>query len=184
VGKDQPQKPVEEIYEAFLKYPNLPILKHRQVLVDAILQGVRDGLFGVKIGDQTFFQTTPGQVGPDALLVRHPQTAPKTSPPPPTPAAQQPPPPPAQQMPPPTPHDTSPVRTIHTYTLRAAIPWDRLSAVVHGVLSPLKQDGAELTIELRLHAHSPLGIKLSTLEHKVRETLRQINAQIFEQTED
>ncbi|MCX8091093.1 MAG: hypothetical protein N3I86_09220 [Verrucomicrobiae bacterium] len=68
-----------------------------------------------------------------------------------------------------------------TYRLRARVPWDKLSDFVRGVVTPLHQDGAELklSVEVSLEARSqPGGFKKATLDQKVRETLRQIGAQI------
>lgn len=71
-----------------------------------------------------------------------------------------------------------------TYTLRARIPWDKLSDFVRGVVNPLRQDGAELEVEVSLRANSqPGGFKKSTLDQKVRETLQQIGAEIEEESE-
>jgi len=77
-----------------------------------------------------------------------------------------------------------PPPTAHTYSLRARIPWDKLSDFVRGVVNPLRQDGAELEVEVSLRAQSqPGGFKKSTLEQKVRETLQQIGAEIREERE-
>jgi hypothetical protein len=75
--------------------------------------------------------------------------------------------------------------TVHTYTLRARIPWDKLSDFVRGVVTPLRQDGAELEVEVSLRAQSqPGGFKKSTMEQKVRETLLQIGAKIEDEREE
>lgn len=46
---------------------------------------------------------------------------------------------------------------------------------------PLRQDGAEVKVEIRVEARSERGIKESTLEQKIRETLLQIDAMILEE---
>jgi hypothetical protein len=81
---------------------------------------------------------------------------------------------------PPPPPPSAP--TAQTYTLRTRIPWDKFSDFVRGVVTPLRQDGAELEVEVSLRARSqPGGFKKSTLEQQVRETLQQIGAEIKEE---
>jgi hypothetical protein len=47
---------------------------------------------------------------------------------------------------------------------------------------PLHSDGAELDVEVLVQARSESGgIKPTTLEHKVKETLRQIGAEVVEE---
>lgn len=76
-------------------------------------------------------------------------------------------------------------KAAQTYALRARIPWDKLSDFVRGVVNPLRQDGAELEVEVSLRATSqPGGFKKSTLEQKVRETLQQIGAKIEDEREE
>ncbi|MDW8071920.1 MAG: hypothetical protein RMK79_10660, partial [Anaerolineae bacterium] len=61
------------------------------------------------------------------------------------------------------------------------VPWDKLSDIVRGVLLPLQGDGAALRVELRVEAESAEGLKPTTLEQKVMETLRQIGAEVLEE---
>jgi hypothetical protein len=62
------------------------------------------------------------------------------------------------------------------------VPWDKLSDFVRGVIVPLRNDGAALEVEVYIQARSESGgIKPATLEHKVKETLRQIGAEIVEE---
>ncbi|MEN3027080.1 MAG: hypothetical protein ABDH31_05150, partial [Chlorobiota bacterium] len=72
----------------------------------------------------------------------------------------------------------SPPTILLEYKLEAIVPWDRLSDFVRGVVMPLRQAGAEITLRIQLNARSQDGIKQEILEHKVRETLRQIGAKI------
>lgn len=164
--ENEKEKSVEEIHEAFLKYPHLPMLESKEVLLEAVAQGVRDGIFGVRIGDRTVFKEplSPSQAGADTVVVRESKVVPSTSPPssPPSP-------------PPPSPG------TVRVYELHASVPWDRLSGFVRGVLSPLRQDGAELYVEVIVRASSEGGIKQATIEQKVQETLEQIGARIIKE---
>ena len=50
---------------------------------------------------------------------------------------------------------------------------------------PLRNDGAELEVEVSLEARSESGgIKPQTLEQKVKETLTQIQAKVLEERRD
>ncbi|HWP30251.1 MAG TPA: hypothetical protein VNK96_00785 [Fimbriimonadales bacterium] len=183
--EDEGEKPLEEIYEAFLKYPNLPMLESKHVLLEAIVQGVREGIFGVRVGDRVFFQESisSSQIGMDAVLVR--EKAEMLTPSGPVPGAGVAPPPtgvrePPVEITPPPPTE----KTIKVYRLHASIPWERLSDFVRGVVTPLRQDGAEIAVEVILEAKAENGFKDNTIEHKVRETLRQIDATIVEEKDE
>lgn len=189
---EETEKPLKEIYEMFLKYPHLPLLEGEHVLRQAVSQGVRDGLFGLRIGDRVYFQKpTPSFTLEDATLVRKEAieieepgqlearergeeragvgVAPGAEaggetavPEPGTPAAAK-------------------AKGARSVTLRVRVPWDKMSDFLRGVLMPLHQDGADLQIEVLLQAHSEGGIQKRTVEEKVKETLKQINAEVEEE---
>ena len=178
---DEKEKPVEEIYETFLRYPNLPVLESEQVLLEAIVQGVQEGVFGVRIGEQVYFKEriAPSQLEEGAVLVRDPQV---TSPPP---AAERPAESPVVELLPgglreavaaEASYAAPSARPVITYRLKVNLPWDKLSEFVRGVVTPLHSEGAELTVEIELEARSASGIRPATLDQKVRETLKQIGA--------
>ncbi|MDZ7295829.1 MAG: DUF499 domain-containing protein [candidate division KSB1 bacterium] len=185
LNEAEQEKPVDEIYEAFLRYPNLPMLERKEVLLEAMAQGAQEGTFGVRIGERVFFRERPSlsESGAEAILVREPgvpdqpssgttgEEQPGTQP---TPKV-------AEGGGEPTQPAAMTTRTIHAYHLQATIPWDKFSEFVRGVVMPLRQDEAELKIEVRLEARAEGGIKQSTLEQKVRETLRQIGATNLEE---
>lgn len=182
---EEDEKSLSEIHEAFLRYPNLPMLENKQVLLEAIAQGVEEGTFGVRIGERVFYREKLSLSDTDAsaILVRW-QGVSSPSPPEttrmgggqaaPVPVVVE----SDRERTPPAMGTTEPVE----YYLRAAIPWDKFSEFVRGVVMPLRQDGAELKVEVILEARAEGGIKQSTLEQKVRETLRQIGATIREET--
>jgi len=161
------------------------MLESKQVLLEAVAKGVQEGVFGVRIGERTFYKEplSLDQMGSDAVLVREPAelsdvggevkgTETDVV---------------VQELQRPghplgtTGYPSGGEKTVESYTLRATIPWDRLSDFVRGVVMPLRQDGAQLEVEVRLKAQSAAGIKLTTLEQKVRETLRQIGAIVIEE---
>ncbi len=179
---DEAEKPVEEIVEAFLKYPGLPILSDKRVVYEAIAQGVRDGLFGVRIGDRAYFKEpiSPSAVESDAVLVREvavpADERPAIEPAEGAPAVGEGP------LPGPVPAP-SPQPGVQMYTLRVKVPWDKFSDFVRGVVMPLHGESTELDIEVLLRARAqPGGFKKTTLEHKVKETLQQIGAKVLDES--
>lgn len=70
----------------------------------------------------------------------------------------------------------------HQVKIVARVPWDKLSDFMSGVLLPLRNVGAEVTLKVELMAQSQEPIGPGVLDLKVRETLRQIGAatEIFE----
>jgi hypothetical protein len=182
--EDEHEKPVAEIAEAFLRYPQLPMVESEAVIERAIIQGVRDGVFAVTIGERVYYRETPPALTAEAVLVRKelvPQ-APDVDEPPPqalqaTPAVS---PESGVEAPPSAPQ--SPEAGGHRLRLRVKVPWDKLSDFIRGVILPLRNDGAELDVEVLVQAQSESGgIKPTTLEHKVKETLRQIGAETLEE---
>jgi hypothetical protein len=67
---------------------------------------------------------------------------------------------------------------IKSVTLKAKVPWDKLSNIVSGVIRPLKDKGLPPEITIEIKGRSEEGFDRDTLENKVRETLQQIGATI------
>jgi hypothetical protein len=185
--EEEQEKTVADIAEAFLRYPQLPMVQSVAVIEPAISQGVRDGVFAVKIGERVYFGEAPpaSLLMADAVLVRKElvQQAPAVAEPPPQAALQA-----TSAMPSRAGVEAlpsarpSPEAGGHRLRLRVKVPWDKLSDFVRGVIMPLRNDGAELEVEVCVQAQSKSGsIKPATLEHKVKETLRQISAKIVEE---
>jgi hypothetical protein len=62
------------------------------------------------------------------------------------------------------------------------LPWERLSDFMRGVITPLRNDGAEVRLVVSLEARSPAGtINRATLEHTVRETLQQLGVRVMDE---
>ncbi|MCS7177313.1 MAG: hypothetical protein NZ960_06860, partial [Candidatus Kapabacteria bacterium] len=135
-GDRKPEKAVDDLYEAFLRYSNLPMLESKQVLLNAIAQGVREKVFGVRIGDRTFFgENVLSQLGAGAIVVREPELPPEspsgtgggtTTLERPTQGT--------QEDGSPRPGPSTPV--IREYKLEVVVPWDRLYDFVSGVIRP------------------------------------------------
>jgi len=74
---------------------------------------------------------------------------------------------------------------VRGFRLRVKVPWDKLSDFVRGVVMPLRNDGADMEVEVLVKARSGSGVmKPSTLEQKVKETLSQIGAEILEDSRE
>ena len=185
--EDEHEKSVLEIAEAFLRYPQLPMVQSIAVIEQAISHGVQQGIFGIKIGERVYFGETPPSslLMDDAVLFRKeliPQPPsvdepPREEAPKDTTASD---PKPGVAALPSAPQ--SPEAGGHRLRLRVKVPWDKLSDFVRGVIVPLRNDGAALEVEVYIQARSESGgIKPATLEHKVKETLRQIGAEIVEE---
>ncbi|MGQ9711355.1 MAG: hypothetical protein ACUVRC_01585 [Desulfotomaculales bacterium] len=64
--------------------------------------------------------------------------------------------------------------------IKAAVPWDKLSHIVTGVIRPLKGAGSDPKITIEIKAESAGGFDRTTLDTRVRETLLQLGAEIKE----
>ncbi|MDW8305304.1 MAG: DUF499 domain-containing protein [Acidobacteriota bacterium] len=186
IGTVEPEKPVDEIYEAFLRYPQLPLLENKQVLLNAIAQGVKEKTFGVKVGERIYYgqEISTAELEAGATVVREPEAATQMV----TESKKE----GAIEEPSKalvrgaaetssTPTSTIATAGIRGYRLVAVIPWDKLSDFVRGVVTPLRHDGADITLQITLEARSEKGIQQTTLDQKVRETLQQIGAKVIKE---
>jgi hypothetical protein len=64
----------------------------------------------------------------------------------------------------------------------ADVPASKIADVNRGVFMPLSQAAGEVTFTMEIEVTSDEGISDSTLEQKVKETIRQIGARIVEET--
>ncbi|NSW77180.1 MAG: ATP-binding protein [Candidatus Atribacteria bacterium] len=186
------ERSLRDIVDAFLRYPHLPMVVNLSVLHRAIEQGVKEGAFGLYLERVYFREFIPQTAWEEekARLIRKeaivlPETKSEattpTTPPTATPEPQK----TGTETRPPISTPTPPPQKAKGYSnvhLRVKVPWDKLSDIVRGVVFPLRGDRAELTMVLEIQAFSPEGsIRESTLEEKVKETLRQIGAEVLEE---
>jgi len=186
LSSEQSEKSLSDVYEAFLKYPELPMLASEEVFGRAVRQGVSQGTFGVRSGGHLYFREGIGELelGTEATLVRAEVAEREKKG---TGILVEPPggggPWPGIRDDDPG-HDQVPEPVLGTVDLRVRVPWEKMSDFLRGVLMPLHSDGADLNVEIRVEARSKTGIKKATLEQKVKETLRQIEAEVLEDTEE
>jgi hypothetical protein len=192
-----------QVLDQFYKDPRLPVPASEDVVARAVQLGVQEGALGVAemrddgIDPQTLrydediplltvsfdegvyllsserFEEIRAQievekppvkpVGPGDVDVGVPQPPVK----------------PEEPKPPEKPADK---RYHHVRLVVADIPLNKIADVHRGVLMPLSQTTSDLTFTIEVELTSEDGVSESTLEQKVKETIRQIGARVVEET--
>jgi len=181
-SKDDKSKNFVEIWEAFLKYPELPMLENEGVLKSAIVQGVQNGVFGTTIGERVrYLETVFVEELTEDLVVLRKEIAQEMKK-----VVEEVPiiiePGPVEEVPKGKPVPEAGM--IRRLKLVTKVPWNKLSDVMRGVFIPLNQEGAQVTLEMKIEAQSEKGISKDTLDLKIRETLNQIGAKVVEEEVD
>jgi exonuclease VII small subunit len=179
-GKEEEKKSIKELWEAFLKYPELPLLASEDVLKNAIVEGVKHKNLGALIGECTYIgeDISKSSISDDAVVMRRDlaeklkQKVEVITEKPPSPVAEE------------KPTPVVKVGKVRKIKIRAKVPWDKLSSIMSGILRPLHQEGATTVLEVEVCAESEVGISKDTLELKIKETLKQIGAEIIEMREE
>lgn len=195
------EKTLQDIFVVFLKSSNLPCLESENGLFEAVREGVRNGLLGVRIGNRLYFKQLPPELTLEDVLVR-PEAAEKeiaektgTS----EVASQK----KLDEVVVATDSEMKPVQVLQTregtgvgktdsvgssvarprqVRIKATVSWDKFSSIVTGVIKPLISTAPDcmLDIVIELTALSPRGFDRTTIDAKVRETLTQIGSKIME----
>ncbi|MEM1574094.1 MAG: hypothetical protein QXY96_06435, partial [Candidatus Methanomethylicaceae archaeon] len=180
-SEEDERKSVAELWEAFLKFPELPMLEGEHVLKNSIVQGVQTGTFGLLIDDKVWYLQTisPEDISEEAFVVRK-EIAQKMKEEAGVPTG--------IEVKPPTEIPSTKIvpekGVIRKVALRATVPWDRLSDLIRGVFTPLSREGAQISLEVKIEAESKQGISKDTLDLKIKETLNQIGAKVLEEKEE
>ncbi|NPV53644.1 MAG: ATP-binding protein [Firmicutes bacterium] len=202
-GDGEIEKSLQEIYDIFLKTPGLPCLENETVLIEAAKQGTRSGLLGLRIDGTLYFEESPPDPPMEALLLPPARAAEEKK------ASWE-----ASYAPGDTTSASSykgivPIRPgnvmdgaedkkvtvegeplqpaqsrVKRVAIKAAIPWDKLSQIVTGVIRPLKALGSDPEIVIEIKAEAENGFDRTTLDSKVRETLLQLGSNIVEWKEN
>ncbi|MGQ9475648.1 MAG: DUF499 domain-containing protein, partial [Actinomycetota bacterium] len=183
-AKDDVEKPLQDIYDLFLKTPGMPLLESFDALVGSVKSAVRSGTLGLAIGDDVFLKAEVTAIPEDALVLR-PEEARKRK------AAEEPAPGPKPEPgPPPGPKPGTkpgpgpePPPPVHSVVIKAKIPSEHISSLIIGVINPLKAEGGTLDVNVEIIATSEEGFTRPTLDTKVKETLHQISS-YFELNEE
>lgn len=182
-SKDEEEKSLREMYELHLKTPGMPIPENERVFYDAVTEGVQKGILGVREDTEVYHcqNVTPnidsvvlrGEVAErlkkqkEAKEIKEEEK--EVIP---------------EEIKPPEEVIKEKERIIRGVTIRAVIPWDKLSSLISGVIKPLKDKGHPPEITIEIKAKSEEGYDRTTLDSKVRETLQQIGADIREWKEE
>ncbi|HAW50200.1 TPA: ATPase [bacterium] len=164
-AKDENEKGLRDTYELSLKTPGMPVLENENVLFEAVRDGVRNGFIGVREWSEVYYKQDVSPTLDSVILrgeiakelkekeveveVEKPSVA-------------------YQHEPLPGP------KVVKRLTLRAKIPWDKLSEIIKGVIQPLKEKGSEPEITIEIKAETEGEFDRTTLDTKVKETLQQI----------
>ncbi|RLG46483.1 MAG: ATPase [Thermoproteota archaeon] len=185
--KEEEEVPITNLWTAFLQIPELPILSNENVLLNAVRQGVREGTFGVRIGERLYYKESLPEIElTDQILIikreiaeRHkeeiekPEGITTTGP---------------SGLSPQSEKEVSEpsivLRTVKELKLKAVVPWERLSDFIGGVINPLAREGAEVVLRVEVEARSEKGVDRNIIEGTIKETLNQIGAKIIEEEEN
>jgi hypothetical protein len=182
-SKDEEEKSLREMYELHLKTPGMPIPENERVFYDAVTEGVHKGILGVREDTEIYHcqNVTPNI---DSIVLRGEiaerlkkekeakeiKEGEKEAIP--------------EKIKPPEEEIKRKEGIIRKVSLRAVIPWDKLSDLLKGVIRPLKDKGLPPEIIVEIKAESEEGYDRTTLDSKIRETLQQIGADIKEWKEE
>jgi len=185
--KDKEALRVADLWDYFVRYTHLPMLKDQAVLTEAIVEGLARGLFGYGLGDgekldfDTFYppgRPPEGQLreAPQSAWLVRPEVAARIAPPGPTPPV----PPPVQPTPPPpTPPMQPPLvppvaeRGYRRVVIRTPVRWENWQDFYNEVIDPLIREGAEIAIRVEVTGQSESGIQVNTVELGIKESLFQ-----------
>jgi len=141
-AKDENEKAIEDVYELFLKTPGLSIAEDENVILDAIREGVANGVIGVKEGNTVHYgvSITPslsqtilrGEVAKEIVSskvvsvgnVNVGDSAIAGG---------------REVKPVETPSESVNRGTVKKLSFRAKIPLDEISSIIGGVILPLKE---------------------------------------------
>lgn len=175
-AKGEVEKPLQDIYDVFLKTPGMPMLEGFETLVGSVRSAVKSGTLGLTIGNDVFLKEEVATI-PDDALVLTPEEAKKrkaVEEPAPGPGPEPGPAPGSELGPEPGP-GPEPSPAIRRVTIKANIPSEHISSLIAGVINPLKAEGGILDVNVEIDATSEEGFSRPTLDTKVKETLHQIS---------
>jgi len=177
---DEKEKGLKDILEISLKTPGMPILDNENVLFAAVREGVANGLIGARLGsriyyEEDFFPTEEVVVlrGDSAKTLKEAEGKGEGK----------------KVEGPEWEWDKKSEKgkeetRVRRVVFRARVPWDKMSSVTQGVIRPLKDKGSPPEIVIEITANSQEGFDRTTLDSKVKETLRQIGAKLEEWKEE
>jgi hypothetical protein len=179
---DDGELKINNVFEMYLKTPGLPLLFNWESLYGGIRTGVSQGLFGLRLDNHVAFRESVFDIhgemdilGKSKAESERPTKEEGTKPEAPKPGGEV--------------KDSGsdetqeekkpePVRLTKSLVISSKVPWEKLSAIIGGVLAPLKEKDASIQLKLDIKAITETGFDRTTLDSRVKETLRQIGAEI------
>lgn len=171
-AKDETEKSLKEIYELSLKTPGMPLFESEKVLIEAIREGVKNGFVGVKEDTEIFYKQDVS-VSLDSIVLRGEIVKEIMK---------------AEEK------EEEKIESklneskseeikkgsgvVKSLFFRAKVPWDNFSSIISGIIRPINEKGALTEIKIEIRATTEQGFDRTTLDSKIRETLKQINAEI------
>ncbi|MDI6886240.1 MAG: DUF499 domain-containing protein [archaeon] len=183
-ARDENEKALRDIYELSLKTPGMPLPENDNVLFEAVKEGVRSGFIGVREGSKVYYSEAISPII-DSVILRG-EVAEKLT----------------RELKEKEEKaeeekerkkvdiggievtGVKEAKGIKRVTLRAKVPWDKLSSIITGVIGPLKDKGQPPEITIEIKAETEEQFDRTTLDTKVKETLQQIGAEIEEWKEE
>lgn len=183
-GESEDEKTIREIYELHLKIPEMSVPVSEDVVINAVQEGVSKGIFGIRRGEQVYYNENVSPTAEDVVLrgevakrLKEEREKKEAG---------------GGEIGGPidggfeggtSSGDTSlnppePPRKVKKVKFRATVPWDKVSSLTQGVIGPLIAEKAELRLTIEIEASSEEGFSTNTLHNQVRETLKQIGAKI------
>ncbi len=173
--KDENEKGVLEIYELSLKIPGMSIVENEYVLFEALKEGVRSGFIGIREGLEFYYKQ---EISPtmDSVILRGEEAKKIKEAEAKVGAEEE---KGAQERELKERVETKKEKgAVQRLTLKAKVPWDKLSSIIIGVIRPLKDKGRPPEITVEIKAQTDTEFDRTTLDTKVKETLHQIGADI------
>lgn len=190
LAQGEGEKPLSQVWELFLRYPDLPMLEGPQVVEQAAREGAKEGVLGLRIGERVYLrETAPGWASAEDVVVLRPEVAQEL-----LPGREE-----ARAHAGAEGGDTgsepgttggtveviSQPAGIRLLRLRVELRWDQVSSFFQYVVLPLQRDNADIRLEVLLEAKATEGlIRKSTLEQKVYESLSQLGVNVIHKEEE
>lgn len=177
-GENELEKPLEEIYAAFFRYPGFPVPLGRWVLEDAVIRGVREGVFALRKADgELVYRRSLSRAALEGAMLSRviPETPTETH----VPGGKSPGPWEGKRRQPVSePEEHPPERTPVAggnweVSWQVDLAGERLSDLARGVLVPLLKAGAKVRLQLRIEATAE-GAPPDEVLQRVEETLKQL----------
>jgi len=174
---------ISNIFEMYLKTPGLPLLLSYETLYGGIRMGVTNSLFGLRTDSKVVLGKSVFDIHGEMdilglsiaenLIPKKPDDKHETSKKPEVTNK-----PDTEGRKEESDVKKDPAKLIKSLEISTKVPWEKLSALIGGVLSPLKEKDANIQLKINIKALTETGFDRTTLDSRIKETLQQIGAEI------